>query len=599
MLYVHGGLGRTGTTSLQAALRQHRHRLAEVGVIYPDQWRKENGDAHHGIPELLEPASAHNGETDAFKGFLRSNQDQTVLLSTEHLSISLAKEYRAGLLDFFSAASRITPVTGLWTIRRADSLFTSGYLFWLWNDRPVSSPVETFDEISQLLTGWLAGLGELSEALGGRVAFSRYDSNGAHQEEILRAVGVADSVRGTILGHLRQGPRLNRGLTQKAAIAMLHLDAISARAGVEIPRPALREALYDGRIQFDGDAPCELVGSEARRTLHEQALNTSADLGFAPYMDFFAEDEIEPAEAVSLDPSVLTDTDLARILAQVHPATTGGGFALDRPKRYDWSQNGAWAGDGLRREVFFFRSNGIDLYGSLYAAVEPSLPFGVVACNSWGVEADRCDPLQREVAITAARCGGAGMVFHYAGYGDSHGDLAALDMDDLAAAAGDAVAEASRRCPGLRWILAGFMLGASVACLAHRHADAEQLLLVQPELSPSAYFERLATATAPLAPGPNPRQMLQAGEFADMAYGYPVGRHVLDRGEEANREVRAALAAFEGGGAVVRHVKPRPTDPVPRSLQRIEVPGIWRFGTQNQPRLAEAASEWLRELMEP
>jgi hypothetical protein len=260
-----------------------------------------------------------------------------------------------------------------------------------------------------------------------------------------------------------------------------------------------------------------------------------------------------------------------------------------------WGDAVTWIGDGLRREVFYFRSGAVDLYGSLYAATEPSLSFGIVACNSWGVEADRCDPLQRSLALAAARRGGAGMVFHYPGYGDSHGDLAALDMADLAEAAGDAIAEASRRLPGLRWTLAGFMLGASVACLAHRHADAGQLLLVQPELSPAAYFERLATATQPIAPGPNPRNMMQVGEFADMAYGYPVGRRILDRGEETTAAVGSALAAFEGRGAVVRHAKPVATSSIPRCLRRIEVPGAWRFGTQSQPLLAEAANEWLQE----
>ncbi len=265
-------------------------------------------------------------------------------------------------------------------------------------------------------------------------------------------------------------------------------------------------------------------------------------------------------------------------------------------RRPDWSRDGIWVGDGLRREVFFFRSDGVDLYGSLYAADEPSLPFGLVACNSWGVEADRCDPLQRSVAIAMAQRGGAGMVFHYPGYGDSFGDLAALDMADLARAAEDALTEASRRCPGLRWVLAGFALGAAVACLAQRQADAGPLLLVQPELSPAAYFERLATATRPLAPGPTPLHMLEVGEFPDMAYGYPVARRILDRGEETTEEVDAALASFKGEGAVVRHSRPAATRRLPRNLRRITVPGIWRFGTQNHPRLADAAIDWLQEL---
>ena len=247
----------------------------------------------------------------------------------------------------------------------------------------------------------------------------------------------------------------------------------------------------------------------------------------------------------------------------------------------------------MRREVFFFRSRGVELYGSLYAAAEISRPFGVVACNSWGVEADRCDPLQRSVALTMARLGGAGLVFHYPGYGDSFGDLTDLDLTDLSEAASDAVAEASRRCPDLTWILAGFMLGAAVACLAQRPAAVDTLLLVQPTLRPGSYFQWLASRTRPLAPGSSPKEMMEVGTAPGMAYGYPIPRRIVDRAGEADAVVGTAATAFAGSGAIVRHAKPQETDPAPQRFERVEAPGTWRFGSQNNPRLAKAASRWL------
>jgi hypothetical protein len=261
--------------------------------------------------------------------------------------------------------------------------------------------------------------------------------------------------------------------------------------------------------------------------------------------------------------------------------------------RADWQDSGGWRGDGLEREVFFFRSRGVDLYGSLYRAAEISRPFGIVACNSWGVEADRCDPLQRSVALAMAKLGGAGFVFHYPGYGDSYGELADLTVTDLSEAASDAVAEASRRCPGLSWILVGFMFGASVACVAQREAGIEQLLLVQPALAPSAYFKRLFEGRRPLSPGSKrPKEMLELGTVPGMAYGYPVPRQMA-AGTEADAPVAAALAAFGGDGAVIRHAKPPETDPVPERFERVVVPGTWRFGAQNNPKLASATTDWL------
>lgn len=272
-----------------------------------------------------------------------------------------------------------------------------------------------------------------------------------------------------------------------------------------------------------------------------------------------------------------------------------GGIAqarvLDRSS--PWADAAGWTGDGLRREVFFFCSRGVELYGSLYVAAEPSRPVGVVACGSWGVEADRTDPLVRSAALSMARLGGAGLVFHYPGYGDSFGDLAELSLADLGEVTCDAVEEASRRCPGIAWALAGFMLGASVACLAHRQAAVERLLLIQPALQPGVYFQRLAKRRLPLAPGPSPREMLQSGGTPGLAYGYPVPRRIVEQAEEADAAVRSALCAFAGEGAVIRHAKPEEADLVPERFEQVVVPGAWRFGSQNNPRLATATADWL------
>jgi alpha/beta superfamily hydrolase len=258
-----------------------------------------------------------------------------------------------------------------------------------------------------------------------------------------------------------------------------------------------------------------------------------------------------------------------------------------------WRDASTWTGDGLRREVFFFHSGGRELYGSLYASTAPSRPFGVVACGSWGVEADRTDPLVRSVALSMARLGGAGLVFHYPGYGDSYGDLAEVGLADLNEAAVDAVEEASRRRPGVAWILAGFMLGAAVACLAQRRAGVERLLLVQPALRPGAYFGRLAGG-APLAIGNGASgETMTVDAAMGMAYGYPIPARIADRAAEADAAVDAALAAFAGEGAVVGQASHDGQDSTPAGFERVEAPGRWRFGSREHPGLGAAAVEWL------
>jgi alpha/beta superfamily hydrolase len=256
----------------------------------------------------------------------------------------------------------------------------------------------------------------------------------------------------------------------------------------------------------------------------------------------------------------------------------------DRVSR--WSDLGAWAGDGLRREVFFFRSGDVDLYGSLYASATLTRPLGVVVCGSWGVEADRSDPLVHGLALAAARLGGAGLVFHYAGFGDSHGDLATATLEGLAANATDAVREAARRSAATEWHLAGFTFGASIACLAQPAAKASGLILMQPALKPSAYLQRLAKRAD--------RATFGTGG-AGMAFGYPVPERIVDRGEEADAAVARALSGFRGDGVAIAYETPAPsTSALPSSVEPVTVPGSWRFGSRDQPHMLATAAKWLK-----
>jgi hypothetical protein len=250
-----------------------------------------------------------------------------------------------------------------------------------------------------------------------------------------------------------------------------------------------------------------------------------------------------------------------------------------------WSDAAAWEGEGLRREVFFFPSRGQRLYGSLYRAASLSRRDGIVICPSWGVEADRSNRLVHGLAFAMAKLGGAALVFHYPGYGDSEGDLAASTMEGLAAAAGDALEEAERRVEGRRWTLAGFTFGAAVACLAQREAPVRDLLLLQPELRPGSYFREIARKAKRSAFGK---------ELERLAFGYPAPEAMLRGADEIDAAVETALAEFDGNGFTACYATPGPTDLLPACFERVVVDGTWRFGARNQPGLLEAATGFLR-----
>jgi len=252
-----------------------------------------------------------------------------------------------------------------------------------------------------------------------------------------------------------------------------------------------------------------------------------------------------------------------------------------------WRDIGSWVGEELRREAFFFDSGGVQLFGSLYAAVPLSRPTGVVICNSWGFEGNQSDITAQRIALTTARTGGAGLVFHYAGFGDSHGDLAEATMEALANAAVDAIAEGSRRLPGTSWVLAGLMFGSAVAALGASRADIDRLLLVQPALRVSAYFSRLER----IAKRSAPRMPARAGH----AYGYPLPRRILAAAPGIDAAVARALEEFAGGGAVVRHAEPPRSSLIPAHFDDAVAPGTWRFGARQKTHLADTASRWLRD----
>lgn len=251
-----------------------------------------------------------------------------------------------------------------------------------------------------------------------------------------------------------------------------------------------------------------------------------------------------------------------------------------------WEDFSAWTGNGLRREVFLFRSGDTDLYGSLYASDPPRRSVGLVLCCSWGMEADRSQHLVHALAAAVAQLGGAGLVFHYPGYGESEGELASVDLRDLVGAAVDAVAEGERRCPGAAWMLGGTMLGASVAALAAAGANARALLMIQPNLDPSGYFGGLFSRKR--------RGSLGADTGDRFAFGYPAPERILAAGPAGRDAVAAALAGFHGPAVVVNHEDPPLEEPLVAGFEQITVAGRWQFGGKDHPELLQGAIDWLQ-----
>lgn len=319
MLYLHCGWPRTSTSSLQAALFDHREVLAEIDIVYPDEWLSHESPTHHGLFELLRASRQSSEPLEEFKAFLDLHSNRDVLFSAEAIATwLLAAERHEALFDLLGAAREVMPTRCIWSLRRLDDGLQSQYLWRLAYAFKLQLPDQHFakiDDVGEFFDG-MCGVDEAATD----VVYVKYDSGGAHNEELLRAFGIPDEASSAIREQLLGSRRLNASLTHKQAVALRDLDTLSARAGVDLDWVVLRDAFLDGELRFEHDRRCELLDGDARRALHERTLASARRQGFMPYVDFFGDAEIESVSPVVLDPRVITDEDLQRLVNYVGAA---------------------------------------------------------------------------------------------------------------------------------------------------------------------------------------------------------------------------------------------------------------------------------------
>ena len=73
MLYLHYGWPRTSTSSLQAALFEHRAQLAAASTVFPQRWMTMAGPTHHGLSELMRDSMGSADSFDEIRDFLRAH----------------------------------------------------------------------------------------------------------------------------------------------------------------------------------------------------------------------------------------------------------------------------------------------------------------------------------------------------------------------------------------------------------------------------------------------------------------------------------------------------------------------------------------------
>jgi hypothetical protein len=244
----------------------------------------------------------------------------------------------------------------------------------------------------------------------------------------------------------------------------------------------------------------------------------------------------------------------------------------------------SWADDGVRRQTLFFPSGEDRLYGSLYMAHRARS--GIVICPSWGFDAGFTNDLCHRLARLAAELGGAALVYHPPGHGDSTGDLEDVGMENLVCAARDAELAASAAAPDADWSFAGVRLGAHVAALADEGRDSDRLLLIQPSFDAAAFTEQLFAAAR--------RQAAVSSRDSRGVFGHPLPE--LLRATADDDRLLHALQGFRGHGVAVRFRSPV-GDPLPARFAETILDGTWRWGADRDRQLLAAVAPYLRATM--
>ena len=111
-LFIHAGLAKTGTTSIQRYFTRNRRAIRDLGFDYPDLCVSESGEAHHNISDEI----MNHKKFDPTQGSIRDMQAylaaphrlQNIVLSSEGLATCIANKQKLPEFVKFLKSARDT-----------------------------------------------------------------------------------------------------------------------------------------------------------------------------------------------------------------------------------------------------------------------------------------------------------------------------------------------------------------------------------------------------------------------------------------------------------------------------------------------------------
>jgi hypothetical protein len=299
-LYIHCGLPKTGTTSIQTFLARTREGLESIDYDYPSVGLNAIGNAHHNLTlDILEsPAFAPDrGGVESFLRHLeRPGRSANTIISSENFITSLNRLPQGDerFIEFVRATkARNDRVCLIFMFRRFSAFFESMYLQKLKAGRPNSKIADYTAECKQWLRSLFRALSILNDEFGAEnIALVDPQRSGGDALAIfLSTVGISQSAF-----ELPKG-RLNEKLGLKKSSYLYRFQYASEgvrnqrtakdvlRTGKALTKmPDLSGEVFDYRIiPFeDADAIQEVARSEMPGAFAE-ALGNLATPEPAPY----------------------------------------------------------------------------------------------------------------------------------------------------------------------------------------------------------------------------------------------------------------------------------------------------------------------------
>jgi hypothetical protein len=322
VLYLHIGLPRTGTTSLQTVLARSAAPLAATNTVYPERWRDGGNLAHHELASGLLAGETGLAVQDDFLRYVAEKGKRThVIISTEGFSNGLAPSKFHLFRSFLRACSSWTPVRVVLTLRRYDMFVSSMYHHQLkWGQEPDLD----IDRYARLRQSWISGvfkgLSDLRrDSDVASLVLIPYVEGSDSIAPALDALGVSP-----LLLRPRPPARLGRSIGLKALVLLRFLNEWVTEHRLPVERRHVVQLFERREFEFRNEEYAyDILGYDARQALHEHALSAAAEHGITEYHGAYRDAVIERTVRQAVDRGLISAEDLdelGRYLAERRPA---------------------------------------------------------------------------------------------------------------------------------------------------------------------------------------------------------------------------------------------------------------------------------------